>query len=351
MFSFRPCSNKLNRVKNRTQIGSGETERFLGLAEERLREFGVSLKREPSAPGIDSGVDAVVTLTRGDSAAIYLVQFKALTLTAVAHRKGPSGPRPTLMIGDRISPRSADAFREANIQFVDALGNAFIAFGDVFIDVRGRVERAARPERSAGQAGNLFSRVRAQVILALLTWPELAVGVRREIAGAAGTSLGQAHDVMTRLAEAGFLRPSSKGLARTDELVDYWTAAYPTGLGPRLAVAEFHGDPSRPVKSERPVYLSGETAVGVDVARPATSTVYLDSLEPKLAVANRWSSNPERVPNVFVRKKFWTSPRLAEKDPNAPWPLVYADLMATGDARLAEVARTWRADHARPDQG
>ncbi|WP_203739830.1 type IV toxin-antitoxin system AbiEi family antitoxin [Actinoplanes cyaneus] len=25
---------------------------------------------------------------------------------------------------------------------------------------------------------------------------------------------------------------------------------------------------------------------------------------------------------------------------NAPWPMVYADLLATGDARLAEVART-----------
>ncbi|XVU26551.1 type IV toxin-antitoxin system AbiEi family antitoxin [Actinoplanes sp. CA-054009] len=346
-------------MKNRTGEGPRDTERLLGLAQERLLEFGVALEREPAA--IDSGADAAVTLTRGASTARYLVQVKAMTLTAVAHRKVPAGPHPMLMIGDRISRRSADAFREANIQFVDALGNAFIVFGDVFIDVRGRAERddqarAGRPEAPAGAAANLFSRVRAQVILALLTWPELVGGVRREIADAAGTSLGQAHDVMTRLAEAGFLRPSSNGLIRIDELVDYWTAAYPTGLGPRLGVAQFHGDPSLPVKSEHPVYLSGETAVGVDLARPATSTVYLDSLEPKLAIANRWSANPDRVPNVFIRKKFWTSPRPAEEDSatktrNAPWPLVYADLMATGDARLAEVARTWRAHHARPDQG
>jgi hypothetical protein len=250
--------------------------------------------------------------------------------------------------------------REANIQFVDALGNAFIAFGSVLVDVRGRIEpadkaRANPPRSSAHQSANLFSRSRSQVIAALLSWPELVGGRRREIALAAGTSLGQAHDVLTRLAEAGYLLPASQKLTRFDELLDLWAAAYSTGLGPYLEVAQFHGDPSRPFTGERPAYLSGETAEGADIARPATLTVYLDSLDPTLAIANRWSTNPDRVRNVFIRHKFWLSPRPAEEDPatktqNAPWPLVYADLLATGDARLAEVARTWKAHRARSDQ-
>ncbi|XVV13770.1 type IV toxin-antitoxin system AbiEi family antitoxin [Actinoplanes sp. CA-131856] len=360
-FSFVLCSNKLNGVKNRTQAGSAATERFLELARQRLQEFGITLDRQSLGADTDSGADAVVTLSRGDVTAKYLVQVKPMTLTALAHGKSLAGPHSTLVIGNRISRRSADAFREANIQFVDTLGNASIRFGDVFVDVRGRVEQDDQASRERGKGGagssvNLFSRGRAQVILALLTWPELVSGGRREIAGAAGTSLGQAHDVMTRLAEAGFLLPSSHGLVRVNELIDYWTAAYSTGLGRRLGLAEFHGDPSSPIKSERPLYFSGETAVGVDLARPATSTVYLDVLEPKLAIANRWSANPDRIPNIFVRKKFWTSPHPAEEDParktqNAPWLLVYADLMATADARLAEVARKWRADHARSDEG
>jgi len=103
------------------------------------------------------------------------------------------------------------------------------------------------------------------------------------------------------------------------------------------------------------VYLSSESADGVDVARPAALTVYLDTTDPKLPILNRWSRSPDRAPNVFVRRKFWVSPRPHEEDPsikaqNAPWPLVYADLVATGDARLAEVSRTWRARCARPDQ-
>ncbi|MEV4345106.1 type IV toxin-antitoxin system AbiEi family antitoxin [Actinoplanes sp. NPDC049596] len=343
-------------MQNRTATGSGSTERFLAMARERLGGFGIALEQEP--PAADGGADAVVVLSRGSARAGYLVQAKATTLTAVAHRESRTRTYPLLVIGDRISRRSADAFRAANIQFIDALGNAFISFGDVFIDIRGRAERndqaSSLPSgRSAGQPVNLFSRGRAQVIVALLAWPELVGAGRRKIANASGASLGQTQDAMSQLEKAGFLLPSSLGLTRIDELVDYWTAAYPTGLGPRLEVAEFHGDPSLQLKSEHPVYLSGETAAGVDIARPAAMTVYVSSLEPKLAIVNRWSTNPDRVRNIFVRRKFWTSPRPAEEDPaiktqNAPWPLVYADLMVTGDPRLAEVARTWRADHARP---
>jgi hypothetical protein len=138
-------------------------------------------------------------------------------------------------------------------------------------------------------------------------------------------------------------------------LLDFWTAAYPAGLGRRLEIAQYFGDPSKPVRSERPFCLSGESADGVDIAHPATLTVYLDGADPKLPILNRWSRNPDRRPNVFVRRKFWISPRPHEEDPaitaqNAPWPLVYADLVATGDARLGEVARTWRTRSARPHQ-
>jgi hypothetical protein len=275
-----------------------------------------------------------------------------MTLSALAGRRS-SVPYQRLIVGDRISRRSAAAYRGAGIQFVDARGNAFITFGSVLIDVQGRTEsidpsaKGSTRDRTSPQPANLFSPGRARVILALLAWPELSGARVREIAHAAGLSVGQTHDALGRLEQAGFLIPTSKKLTRTGELLDYWTAAYPAGLGRRLDVAHYHGDPTRTVKSERPVYLSGESADGVDVARPATLTVYLDEADPKLPILNRWSRSPDRRPNVFVRHKFWISPRPHEEDSdttahNAPWPLVYADLTATGDARLGEVARSWR---------
>jgi hypothetical protein len=342
-------------------------DHFIDVARERLREFGIALERKPpDAPGLlpdaDGGIDAIVTLSRAGARERYAVVLKEpMTLSSIARGAVATPPYPLLIIGDRITRRSAAALRDAGIQFVDALGNAFITFGSVFVEVQGRTEPMVQVSETRQhitrqqQPANIFSSRRSQVILVLLTWPELSTAKVREIANAAGVSTGQAHDALAQLEQAGFLVPVSRRLDRADELLDYWTAAYPTGLGRRLEIAKYHGDPSRPISrptADQPIYLSSESAEGTGIARPATLTVYLDALDPKLPVMNRWNSSPNRAPNVFVRRKFWVSPRPDDERPsahgrNAPWPLVYADLVATGDARLGEVARTWRARCAR----
>lgn len=333
----------------------------------RLSEFGIALEIESRdteglAPHTGVGFDAIVALSRAEASARYAVAAKEpMTLSSIARETLSKLPYPLLIIGNHVSRRSAAAFRDADVQFIDSLGNAFIRFGGVLVEVQGRVgpmdhvpksnHRAARRQ----QPTNMFSTRRSQVILALLAWPELSIGTIREIADAAGVSVGQAHNALTQLENAGFFAPSSKSLDHVDELLDYWTAAYPTGLGQRLEIARYHGDPSRPVTrphAEHPIYLSGESAKGVDIARPATLTAYLDILDPKLPLMNRWTSNPDRPPNIYIRHKFWTSPHPHEEGPsaegkNAPWPLVYADLVAVGDARLREAARTWRNRYAR----
>jgi len=351
-------------VSDRTsvaQIGGLVGEDLLDTARDRLAELGIALEVDSRGPLRDAGVDAIVTLSRADATARYGAEVKVpMTFSALAGRSS-STAYPRLIVGDRISRRSAAAYRGAGIQFVDALGNAFITFGNVLVDVQGRTEPIGQSAtgktrgRTSHQPTNLFSPGRAQVIFALLAWPELVGGRVREIANAAGLSVGQTHDALGRLEQAGFLIPTSKRLTRTGELLDFWTAAYPAGLGRRLEIAQYFGDPSKPVRSERPFYLSGESADGVDIAHPATLTVYLKGSDPKLPILNRWSRSPDRRPNVFVRRKFWISPRPHEEDPattaqNVPWPLVYADLVATGDARLGEVARTWRTSSARPHQ-
>jgi hypothetical protein len=343
-------------------------DRLIEAARVRLDEFGIALETQPQdnalVPQLDAGIDGVVTLSHAGSTARYAVLAKEqMTLSSVAH-KAPAAPYPLLIISDRIARRTATAFRDTGIQFVDTLGNAFITFGTVLVEVQGRTEpisqdpegshRAARPQ----QPTNIFSPRRSQVILVLLTWPELSTARVREIADTAGVSVGQAHDAMTQLERAGFLLPDSRRVERAGELLDYWTAAYPTGLGRRLEIARYHGDPSKPIvrpRAEQPIYVSSESAEGTDIARPTTITLYLDVLDPKLPIVNRWSSSPDRAPNVFVRHKFWVSPHAQEEESstkarNVPWPLVYADLLTTGDARLGEVARAWRTRCAQSDE-
>lgn len=348
---------------------SDPTERLIHLAQERLRTIGVSLQRLAAASGGlgtagDPQVDAVVTLSYGGTEARYAVAVKtSMTLSSLANSKSFDLPYPLLVLGDRISRRSAAAFRDAGVQFIDTAGNAFIAFDGVLIDVQGRTEpNAPQPPdsdsaRQPHQPSNIFSPRRSQVVLALLAWPRLRAGKVRDIAGAAGVSVGQAHDALMQLKHAGFIVPPTGRLLRAGELLDFWTAAYPASLGRQLDIAAYHGDPSKTIRTTdpgEPIYLSGEAAEGTSLARPAKLTLYVDALDRRLPIANRWSRSPERAPNIFIRRKFWVSPCADGEDAtglerNAPWPLVYADLIATGDARLREVAKEWRSRCARPD--
>jgi len=350
---------------NEGEARDNTTKRFLDSARNRLREFGIALEVEP--PGTDGGIDTIVTLSRAGQQQRYgAVVKEPMTLSSLAH--GPRDPvlrtsHEPLILGSRISRRSADAFRDAGIQFVDSLGNAFIAFGNIFVEVQGRAETISRPANGTHtvrrhQPTNIFSSRRSQVIMALLTWPELSTAKVREIATAAGVSTGQAHDALIQLQDARFLVAGSKRLDQNDKLLDLWTAAYPAGLGKTLEIASYYGDPSRPINGLPPgqtFYRSSESAEGSGIARPTTLTVYLDHVEPRFPIQNRWDADPGRPANIFVRRKFWTSPYADDETAstdghNAPWPLVYADLMATRDARLNEVARDWRARFARPDK-
>lgn len=332
-----------------------KTNEVLNTVRDRLQEFDIRFDEAESPTG------PLVTLSRAGHRQQYAaVVAEPMTLSSVirGHRT-PASSFTELVIGHRVSRRSAAAFREAGIQFVDALGNASIRFGNVLIEVQGRTDSGVRPTDArndpARPPANIFSSRRAQVILVLLTWPDLSTATVRDIAEAAGVSTGQAHDTLGQLEQTGFVVPGSRRLDRAEELLDLWTAAYPTGLGRRLELGRFHGDPATPVQglaADRSWHLSSESARASGVLRPATLTVYLDHLDRRLPALNRWDADTDRPPNIFVRRQFWKSPS-GEDEPapagrNAPWPLVYADLLATRDARLSEVARTWRVRHGRP---
>src|SRR5699024_7260013 len=199
-------------------------------------------------------------------------------------------------------------------------------------------------------AGNLFSTRRAQVVFALLTWPQLWHATNREIATASGVSLGLTHDALTLLANEGYGSPPRP--PERDALLDRWTAAFPTGLARRVEIATYRGeiDDVRPPHKNSPLLIGGEYAAR-EFLRPTTVSLYVRSLDKHLPIVNRWRSDGE--PNIFIRKRFWTDPDDAVESAtglsNAPWTLVYADLATSEDARVRAVARTWRERFARPD--
>lgn len=59
------------------------------------------------------------------------------------------------------------------------------------------------------------------------------------------------------------------------------------------------------VHADDPVFTSGEAAAS-KLLRPASTTLYVGELEPKLAIVNRWRSDGPA--NIVVRRKFWHAP-------------------------------------------
>jgi hypothetical protein len=323
---------------------------MLGRFEASLNELGIAAKVDPVAAVGTSFQRAEVHLIRGASRQGYAVFFgPAVTFKDAAGVSG--GSLPTLVFTTFVAPKTAEAFRRARVQYLDTAGNAWVEFGDVLVDVRGHRLPVGARQRARTTAGNLFSTGRAQVTFALLAWPRLWEAPQRELAHAAGVSLGQAHNALTLLAESGYgpdrARPGQA------ELLDLWAAAFPTGLAKKLTLATYHGDIDtvKKVNADDRVFLSGEGAVD-DLLRPATLTLYVEELDPRLPVVNRWRSDGPS--NIVVRRKFWQAPDNGDAAlagvRSAPWQLVYADLMTGDDPRVRNVAKEWRDRHARPDR-
>jgi hypothetical protein len=308
--------------------------------ESLLGELGISVTAVTAA----GPQHATVRLARGRSKHDYsLLYGPAITSTDVARADGAE--RSLLVFTTYAAPKTADTFRRAGVQYVDAAGNAWLSFGDVLVDIRGH-GRPDRPTTHTRLKGNLFSSARAQVVAVLLAWPYLWGASQRVLAHAAGVSLGQAHQALALLADAGYDKNTVR--SRQAALLDLWAAAFPTGLAHRLTLASFQGDVDEPKVTDRGgrAFISGEPAVR-DLLRPASLTLYVEELDPRLPVVNRWRT--DGIPNIVVRRVFWRDPdeqalsRLAV----APWPLVYADLLSSDDPRVRGAAEQWRERRAR----
>ncbi len=317
----------------------------------RLDDIDVTVQVDSALRARQGGQAARVRLTRGASTQAYtLIYGPAVKITDT----GPIGDdhAPTVVFTTYVAPRSAETFRRAGVQYLDAAGNAWIRFGDVLVDVRGWRRPASDDRPAHATTGNLFSTGRAQVTFALLAWPHLWTAPQRELAHAAGVSLGQAHNTLTLLTEAGY-GPDPVRYGRT-ELLDLWAAAFPTGLAKKLTLATYRGDIDtlQKVGADDGVFLSGE-GVADDLLRPATLTLYVEELDPRLPVVNRWRSDGPS--NIVVRRKFWHAPDNSDAPlvgvRPAPRPLVYADLASSDDPRVRTVAKEWRDRLAGPGQG
>ena len=253
---------------------------------------------------------------------------------------------PVLLVTEYLTPPMAKKLREQKQQFADAAGNVYLEAPGLLVFVTGRKPQADPLVPHAGKAQTMTG---LKVTFALLCDPLLADAPQRAIAATAGVALGAVPAVLADLQRAGHVLVLAKRrqLHARKRLLDEWALDYARRLRPKTLQATYtvkDFDTWPQWQLDEGVIWGGEPAANllVDYLRPGVLTVYAQQLPPLLQARHqmrklRLAHLEGRV--LEWRKPFWGALPVAARPDAVPPVLVYADLLATGDARCIETAQ------------
>ena len=251
--------------------------------------------------------------------------------------------RPGILVTRYVTPQQAEKLRLANVQFIDTAGNAFLNQPPLYLLITGnRLPETGLKIKKA----RFFTATGIRVLFVLLCKPALAAAPYRDIAAAAGVSLGAVSQVMEDLKSAGYLfnqAGQERRLIKHQELIRRWGEAYAERLRPNLLISRFRADKHDWWKEirleEMNAYWSGEVAAAklTGYLKPQNKSLYASN---KLAALQlKYNFREERNGDIEMLNKFWTFDRDNAHPDTAPAILVYADLIASGDERNIEAAQ------------
>jgi hypothetical protein len=325
-----------------------EKQETLAAAIESGREIGLDWALVESGRGKgEIRADARIRLRLGGKVTVYDAEVKrslrpetlGVLLQRLAAREGKS-----LLVADHVTPPLAETLKERGVEFIDAAGNAYINSPPRYVWVVGRRPRMSAYTRVA--AGRAFQPSGLKVLFALLCRPNLAARPYREIAPLAGVAHGTVGWVMPDLEEQGFLA-EVKGVRRLmneESLTDRWVEAYAQTLRPRLLLDRFRSKSLNWATDrdaqEFDMLLGGEPAAQLLTGhlQPETATLYADRLDSRFIFNHRLERDPRG--GVEILRRFWKFE--GERSGMTPTLLIYADLLAIGDARCLETAELIR---------
>ncbi|MFO8163907.1 MAG: type IV toxin-antitoxin system AbiEi family antitoxin [Desulfatiglandales bacterium] len=300
-------------------------------------------------PEIDpDGPDAVVRITWQDMEWHFAAEVKHILTPAMIGAAVEQLRRHIakgILITKYITPQAAEILKETGTPFLDTAGNAYLNEPPLFVFIKGNKppegEIKKPPIRTFRPAG-------LQVVFALICNPGLEKAQYREIAQAADVALGTVGWVMRDLRQMGNLIEMGKRgrrLIQKEKLLARWATAYPEQLRPKKLLGTFKAvntDWWKETELPGPeTYWGGEIAAAklVQHLKPQTATIYTRELKVlfEWLIKNRIRRDPNG--NIDILRKFWKF----EPDweyPNLTHPvLIYADLLATANARNIETAK------------
>lgn len=320
-------------------------QQLLTAALKTLRDQGLTIEVIKEPRHGHGRADALLRIEYGREKAMFAAEVKRglrpTTLAAVIHQL-EQFDLPPLLVADYVTPPMAETLRARRIPFVDAAGNAYLDQAPLLIWITG--QKPKTDTFAAGRGGRAFQASGLRVLFALICNPEWVNAPYRELAQKAGVAHGTVGWVMAEMPRLGFLikQRGKRRLVQPERLLQQWAEHYPRVLRPRLALGRYRTDNLEWCAKQDPIAygaeFGGEIAGGrmTKYLRPATATLYAEKVDPRLIIDLKLRIDPQGG-NVEVLRRFWTF--TAETPELVPAPLVYADLMATGDARCIETAR------------
>ena len=290
--------------------------------------------------------DALVRLDAHGVDRQFVVEVKTHLTQAILgmaiHQLGRF-PQKGLIVTDYVNPKMAERLKAMEIPFLDVVGNAYLNEPPVYIYVKGNkpVEKSRRkPTTRAFQPTGL------KVLFALLCHTKLENAPYRDIAKAADVALGTVGWVITDLKELGHLLDMGKRgrrLINKEKLIERWVTNYPELLRPRLVLGRYTAEDrdwwkQYPLRDAQ-AYWGGEVAAArlTKYLRPELITIYARGKPGELLLTNRLKKDPDG--DVEILEAFWHIDYKWHHPELSPPLLIYADLLATGDARNIETAR------------
>lgn len=322
-----------------------DRQNLLEAATVTAQQLGLGMEVVQLEPQLGGArADALIRVHYGDQQVLYAAEVKygirPATLGAVIQQLEHLG-QPALLVTNYVTPPLADALKKRGIAFIDAAGNAYLKHPPLLIWVKGQ-----RPQQkliTANVTTRMFNPSGLQVIFPLLCHPEWADRPYREIAQIAGVAHGTVGWVLTELTKLGLIAEvgGKRRLLQPERLLQQWVEAHARTLRPRLLLGRFNSDQLDWYQTLDPgkygYLLGGEPAAArlTQHLRPGTITLYGPKVEPRFLLDQRLRPDPQGKVEILTR--FWKF----DNDDHllTPLLLIYADLLAIGDARCLETAK------------
>ena len=304
----------------------------------------------------DKRIDAIIRMPGADNQLVAEIKKWAphANLGAVINQINHiAKPGKGMFLADYINPNMGERLKEANIQFIDTAGNAYINQPPVYIYIKGNKPELNVGARGTDKTGRAFQATGMRVVFAFLRDKNLINAPYRHIAAQAQVALGTVGWVIRDLVAQGFLLEGRKKTQREfdnfDELIDEWVEAYPHKLKAKQRIATFTTDDPEWWKAidlnKFGALWGGEIAAAryTRYLNPKDAVIYVNKEHMakflKTARLRKIAQNEQAALRVDLIEPFWKEEQNGGKTADLVHPLIaYADLLETGDPRNLETA-------------